>query len=357
MDIYRKTYAEIDLKAIISNIEKIVKKYDEYKYRFAVVKADAYGRGIVEVSKAVVKGGCNYLAVATLEEGLKIRKEINDVPILCLGVVHAEYLNKCAENNIAVTINSLEYLKLFLKENIRNIKVHIKINTGMNRLGISDEKEFNEVYNLLKEKNVCIEGIYTHIYDASDKESYFKQIEAFKRMLDSKKEAYSLPIIHISASEALEKYPKLEYANGYRLGKIMYGFSSIEGFELESTFKLYSEVIQINKLKKGDTLGYNANYTANGDVLIAVIPIGYEDGVVRKNKGRYVYINNKKYDIVGDICMDMLFVKIDNSVNLYDKVEIIKNNEHIEYIANYLDTIPSEVTCLISKRVPRVYIK
>ena len=117
-------------------------------------------------------------------------------------------------------------------------------------------------------------------------------------MLDSIENSYKTQIIHVPASEALERYPKLDFVNGYRLGKIMYGFSVEKDLDLKSTFKLCSEVIQINKLKKGDTLGYNANYTAEDDIQIAVVPIGYEDGITRKNTGRYVFINDRKYDIV-----------------------------------------------------------
>lgn len=298
MDLVRKTYAEVDLKAVESNIRKIVNKYDEYKYRFAVVKADAYGRGITNVSDAVIKGGCNYLAVATLEEAMQIKKEINDVPILCLGVIHKEYIEKCAENNIAITINSLEYLKSILKYNIKGLKVHIKANTGMNRLGISNVQEFKEVYEILKNENIFVEGIFTHIYDAASESRYLKQIEIFKEMLDYVPESKNIPIIHVPASEALEKYPKLDFVNGYRLGKIMYGFTTNKDMNLESTFKLCSEVIQINELKKGETLGYNAHYTADSDVKIAVVPIGYEDGIIRKNTGRTVYINGNEYKIV-----------------------------------------------------------
>lgn len=134
MDLVRKTYAEVDLKAIESNVNKIVKKYSNYKYRFAVVKADAYGRGILKVSRAVINGGCNYLAVATLEEALIIRREIKDVPILCLGVIHKEYINECIENNIAITVNTLDYLKEISEENLNGLKLHLKLNTGMNRL-------------------------------------------------------------------------------------------------------------------------------------------------------------------------------------------------------------------------------
>lgn len=298
MELYRKTYAEVNLKNIESNIKKIVEKYNNYKYRFAVVKADAYGRGITEVSKAVVEGGCNYLAVATLEEALEIRKEIKETPVLCLGVIHKEYIEKCEENNIAITINSLEYLQSILEYNIEGIKVHIKVNTGMNRLGISNASELREVYKILCEKNIFVEGIFTHIYDAMNEANYTKQIDKFRNMLDNVENLKKIPIIHIPASEALEKYPKLDFVNGYRLGKIMYGFSIFDDTDLESTFKLYSEVIQINELKKGETLGYNANYTADENVRIGVVPIGYEDGVIRKNTGRYVYINDKEYQIV-----------------------------------------------------------
>lgn len=298
MDLFRKTYAEVNLRAIESNVRKIVDKYNEYKYRFAVVKADAYGRGILKVSDAVIKGGCNYLAVATLEEALQIRTEKKNTPIICLGVIHKEFLDKCIENDIAITINSLEYLKSILQCNLKGLKVHIKANTGMNRLGISNIEEFKEAYELLKNKNIFIEGVFTHIYDASSEKDYLKQIKLFKEMLDNVPESNSIPIIHVPASEALEKYPKPDFVNGYRLGKIMYGFNVKNDLNLESTFKLYSEVIQINELKKGDTLGYNANYTAEKDEKIAVVPIGYEDGIIRKNTGRYVYINNHKFEIV-----------------------------------------------------------
>ena len=298
MELYRKTYAEVNLKKIETNVKKIISRYQEYKYRFAVVKADAYGRGILPVSHAVKNGGCNYFAVATLEEAMEIRKEIKDIPILCLGVVHGKFLNKCIENNITITINSMDYLNSIIDENIEKLKIHIKINTGMNRLGISSVEEFEKVFKVLKERNAYIEGIFTHIYDASSKKDYLNQISLFKEMLDYVPEAKKIPIIHVPASEALEEYPKLDFVNGYRLGKIMYGFSLDDKTDLESTFKLYSEIIQINELKKGDVLGYNANYVAKKDIKIGVVPIGYEDGIIRDNTGRYVYIGEKKYQII-----------------------------------------------------------
>ena len=153
----------------------------------------------------------------------------------------------------------------------------------------------------------------------------------------------------------MERYEKPEFVNGCRLGIIMYGFNEVNNIKLKSTFKLYSEIIQIHELNSGDTIGYNGIYKADDTEIIGVVAIGYADGIIRKNTGRYVYINNKPYKIVGNICMDMLFIKIDDTIKLYDKVEIIKDNNHIKEIANYLNTIPYEIMCNISSRVPLVY--
>lgn len=352
---YRNTYVQIDLQNIKENVQKIIKKYSNYKYYFGVVKADCYGHDDVKTVKAIIDGGCNYLCVATLEEALEIRKKIEDIPILCLGVILKDYIDICKTENITVTIPSLEYVKKLKNENIENLKVHIKINTGMNRLGIKESEELKEVYKILEKKKANIEGIYTHIYEANNKQKYDIQIEKFEELLENiPKER--IPIIHTSASEAMSNYNKIDDVNGCRLGIIMYGFTENKELNLKSTFSLKSQVIQINNLKPGETVGYNGKYIAKENEKIAVVSIGYADGILRKNTGRTVFINEKEYKIVGNICMDMLFVKIDDTVKLYDTVEILKDIEHIESVAKYLDTIPYEVMCSIGKRVPRKYI-
>lgn len=352
---YRNTYVQIDLQNIKENVQKIIKKYSNYKYYFGVVKADCYGHDDVKTVKAIIDGGCNYLCVATLEEALEIRKKIEDIPILCLGVILKDYIDICKTKNITVTIPSLEYVKKLKNENIENLKVHIKINTGMNRLGIKESEELKEVYKILEKKKANIEGIYTHIYEANNKQKYDIQIEKFEELLENiHKER--IPIIHTSASEAMSNYNKIDDVNGCRLGIIMYGFTENKELNLKSTFSLKSQVIQINNLRPGETVGYNGKYIAKENEKIAVVSIGYADGILRKNTGRTVFINEKEYKIVGNICMDMLFLKIDDTVKLYDTVEILKDIEHIESVAKYLDTIPYEVMCSIGKRVPRKYI-
>ena len=349
---YRNTYVEINLDNIKYNVKTLINRYKNYKYYFGVVKADSYGHNDIKVVKSIIEGGVNYLAVATLEEALEIRKHLKDIPILCLGIIDSKYLSICLENNITITISNLDYIKDI---NISNLKAHIKINTGMNRLGINNKNELNEAIKLLKNKNIFIEGIYTHIYNSSNKndtEKQFSKFENITRDIDLK----SIPIVHLTASEATEYYTKKEYANGCRLGIAMYGLVDYKDINFKDTFSLYSEVIQINEIEN-ETVGYNGKYKANDKELIAVVPIGYADGIIRKNTNRYVYINNKKYKIVGNICMDMLFVKVDDSVKVHDKVTIIKDINHIKEIANHLDTISYEVICSISKRVPRIYKK
>lgn len=351
---YRNTYVEINLKNIENNVKKIIKKYSDYKYYFGVVKADSYGHDDLKTVKAIIDGGCNYLCVATLDEAIEIRNELKEIPILCLGVINKEYIKTCEKENITITINSLEYMEELGKIDIINLKAHLKINTGMNRLGIKEKEELKQVYEIAKNKNIEIEGIYTHIYEASNKEKYENQIRKFEDITKSIP-LNEIKIIHTSASEAMANYNKLENVNGCRLGIIIYGFTNKKELELQSTFKLKSEIIQINNLKPGETVGYNGTYTAKENERIAVVPVGYADGIIRKNTGRTVFIQGQEYKIVGNVCMDMLFVKVDNTIKVHDEVEILKDIEHIENVSKHLETIPYEVLCSIGKRVPRVY--
>lgn len=348
---YRNTYVEVNLNNIKYNVSTLINKYHDYKYFFGVVKADCYGHNGNKVVKTIIDAGCNYLAVATLDEALEIRKDIKDIPILCLGIIDIKYLPLCTENNITITISNLDYVKMI--DTNSNLKVHIKINTGMNRLGVNNKEEFNEIYNIIKNSKMELEGIFTHIYDVNNVNSTLKQFEKFEQITNDINLS-DIPIVHIGASEATEFYPKKEYANGCRLGIAIYGLIDYKNVKFKDTFSLYSEVIQINEIEN-ETVGYNGTYKATKKEKIAVIPIGYADGIIRKNKGRYVYINDKQYQIVGNICMDMMFVKIDDTIKVGDKVAIIKDINHIKEISEHLDTIPYEIICSISKRVPRIF--
>ena len=345
----RQTYEEINLKALESNVKSIISQSSEYKYHIGVVKANCYGLGL-KCIKSIIKGGANYLAVSSLEEALSIRKITNE-KILILEPINPKYISLARKNNITLTISSLEYLN-----NVKDqeFTCHIKINTGMNRLGINSKEEFDEVYNIIMNSNITLEGIYTHIYKASDSKCTNNQFKKFE-YITSDIDLNTIPIVHIPNSETIFNYKKKPYINGCRMGIIMYGFSN--DIKLNSVFSLISKVIEIKHIHSGDTVGYDGKYTASGDESIAVLPIGYADGILRHNSGRNVYINGKEYKIVGNICMDMLFVKVDDNIKVNDEAYIIKDNDHINQIASYLDTINYEVMCSISDRVVREYKK
>ncbi len=339
---HRNTYVEVNLKSIYNNIKKVIEEVPSYQYYFGVVKADGYGHG-KEIIETLLKAGINYLAVATLDEALVIRKQFSTIPILCLGYIAVDYLDLCEQQNITITVPSLEYAESILN---RKVKCHIKIDTGMHRLGISKKEDYIKTYEILKNQ---VEGVYTHIYNAPI--STESQVDMFEEIVVNKED---ISIIHICASEAMLFHSKRSFENGCRLGIIMYGLLESK-INFESTFKLVSEIIQIQELKEGETLGYGGTYKALKNTKIGVIPIGYADGIIRKNSGRTIYIHNRPYPIVGRICMDMLFVEIDDTISVHDKVEIIKDNHHIMEISNYLETIPYEVICSIGKRVPRIW--
>ena len=346
---YRNTYAEINLKNIKYNVNKIINTYNNYKYYIGVVKADSYGHNTEKVVKSIIDGGCNYLAVSSLDEAIEVRNYF-DIPILCLGIIHPEYMDICVKNNIDITVTNLQYLKEIKNY---NLNIHIKIDTGMNRLGVKDKEEFDLIIKEIEDSNLNLKGIYTHIYEASNKEVIEKQIDKFK-YITSNVNLNEIDIVHIAQSDTLVNYPKIDFCNGCRLGIIMYGLNE-NNLDLKNTFSLCSEVIEIKQLKQGDIVSYNGLYKAKEDELIGIVSIGYADGVNRKLTGSYIYINNKKYEIVGNICMDMLMIKIDSSVKLNDKVYIYKDINHIKYLSKYLDTIPYELICNVSKRVERKY--
>lgn len=349
---YRKTYAEIKLENIKYNVKSIKNYLKDYKYFIGVVKADSYSHFGNIVVNQIIDSGCNYLAVATLEEALEIRKDNKDIPILCLGRVENSDLEICNENNITISILSIEHLNKLDLNILHSMKIHLKINTGMNRLGISNKYELEKVIKILKANSVFIEGIYMHVFDDINKQNTFNQIKAFEN-ITSIINLKDIPIVHFGASGYILNYPKVPYVNGCRFGIAMYGLAE-SNLNLKSTFSLYSTIIQINEVEDA-TVGYGGAYSVKGKEKIAIVPIGYADGIIRKNTGRKVYINNQAYQIVGNICMDMLFVKVDDSVKVGDKVILIKDNEHIKKIAKHLDTISYEVICSIGKRIPRIY--
>jgi len=366
----RNTYALINLNNLENNIKEIKKNYS-YEYYFGVIKANCYGHGI-ETIKTMDKAGINYFCTATLEEAIEARK-LTKKPILCFGYVHNNDLNLVQKNNITLSILSLDYFNELLKENPK-IKVHLKINSGMNRFGIKDKNEVKDIVNKLNKSNMELEGIYTHLATSGVSDIYYdKQISNFEEItgLINLRE---IPIVHLYNSISTARHKKLAYANGIRLGLMMYGFTFkmniskltilkrkllyknisetmlTNNLNLKKVLSLYSEVVNINKISKGEFVGYGAKYIAMEDEFIAVISIGHADGVTSCYKK--VQINKKFYPVVA-ICMDYIMVKVDKDVKVHDKVGLI--NDELTIGKDIIGDNPHHLLVSISNRVPRKY--
>ncbi len=352
-DMYRKTYVEIDLANLRRNVETLVARYPDYEHYIGVVKADAYGHGLA-AAKTIADAGCGRLAVATVEEALALRQMLPDVPILCFGLVDRAGAEACIEHKIAATVSDMAHLRR-LGESCGGLTVHVKVNTGMNRLGVGSAEELGEMLALIRRRGCALEGIYTHVYHFADRGDTLRQFRRFEA-ITAGVDLAAIPIVHIGASEATEVYPRLPYANGCRLGISMYGLAEYENsFGLLPTFAFCSEVVQINEVEN-ETVGYDGAYRVRGRERIAVIAVGHADGLVKRNTGRDVFINGRRYPIVGNICMDMAFVRVDENVRVGDRVEVLRDIEHITEAAAHLGATIDEVLCAVSARVPRVYI-
>lgn len=378
---YRNTYLKIDNHILKNNIKTIIQKYNNYKYYIGVVKANAYGHGDYIIND-LIKGGINYLAVSSLEEAISIRKYNQEIPILVLEPISIEHLEIIQKNNITITIESLDYAKNLSSTTIKDkLNIHLKLDTGMNRLGFKEKDKLNEAINLLhNNKSIFIEGLYTHIGTSGINDIYYdKSIQIFEK-LTSDINLEEIPIIHLNRSITLVHHKMLPYETGVRLGIIMYGFNQSipeptglrkikrellikklgisesilsNDLDLHTAATLYSEVISIKKVSKGEYVGYGANYIAKEDMFVATIPIGYNDGI--KQSMQYVSINNKLYPFVGEICMDMIMVKIDETVKLHDQVELFGDNIKIKDVARRTNTNAYHILTGITTRVPRLY--
>lgn len=380
---YRKTYVEVNLDNMESNIKNIINNYPGYNYYFGVVKGFGYSHGN-KLAKYITEMGINYLCVSSLEEGIKVRKYV-DTPILCLEPISVEFIPLCIENNITITVSSINYFNELKKINTDNLKIHLKVNSGMNRLGFKDKNELLEVYNYYKDN---IEGIFSHFATSglTDKDwdnqlANFKEITSLINLNDIK-------IVHLGRSLTLLNHEKIDFCNGVRLGIIMYGYNqtpkpqtnfkgklrevkrnyiikknniskTIRDFSVDykECFALCSEIMEIQKIKAGDKVSYGGTYIASGNELIGVVPIGYADGYSRKYNNFKVSINNKIYPIVGEICMGMIMVKIDDTINVHDKVYLIGNNISVREASRYIGTTVYETMCAIKDELPRLYLK
>ncbi len=372
----RDTYALLNLKNLENNLKEIRNKY-HYQYYIGVVKNDCYHHGPL-ILKTLVKNGINYLAVSSLDEALKVRKVIKNIPILCLEPINLKYLKEILNNNITITIDNLEYLKLLVKEKIRKkLKIHLAIDTGMNRLGFTKRNEINEAVKIINtHSSLVLEGIFSHFKTSGLQDSwYYKQLDRFK-YLTKDIDLKNIPVIHLGRSITMQRQPKVSFSTGIRIGLLMYGYRDFIKYpntfilklkenyykkkyplaiyenhlNVQPIISLYTSIISKREVNKGFLVGYGLNNKIKNSGFIYTLPIGYADGVSKKFG--YVYILKEKCEIIAD-SMDMLMVYSSNDYDIGTKVEIFGNLRSAKSLANYLGINIYHLLNLISSRVTK----
>jgi len=366
---YRDTWAEVDLDCIHANLTSIKKHLTKGVEMIAVVKANAYGHGDIQVAETALEAGADYLAVAFMDEAIALRNKGITAPILVLGATRPEDIQVAAKFNITLTVFQQEWLEEALKhlKTDNRISFHIKVDTGMGRIGVRSVSELKAVEQIISENaQFNLEGIFTHFATADElDESYmYKQLALFEGMVSALKQKPRY--IHSSNSAAALRYPKT-YFNAVRIGIAMYGLTpSLEmeheiPFQLREAFSLRSRLVHVKKMQKGEKVSYGATYETGEEEWIGTIPIGYADGWIRRLQGQEVLVEGTRSPIVGRICMDQCMIRLPYEVPIGTTVTLIGAQENqfisVNEIAEKLETINYEVPCIIANRVPRLYKK
>lgn len=370
-----RVLAIVDLDAIASNIKNIRAKVDKNSGIIGIIKADAYGHGSVETAKVLLDNGADWLAVAVVDEGLNLRKNGITAPILLLGYTPELRLNDVINNGFIQTVYSYDTAKKLSEAASalgKKAVIHIKIDTGMGRIGYRvNEESADEIVKISKLPNIDVNGMFTHFStaDEADKAYTLEQYNKFVKMNDMLEErGLHIPVKHAANSAAIMDFDNMMF-NMVRPGIILYGAYPSdevkkENLSLSPAMSIKTHVSYVKDVNEGDSISYGRKYTAPSKRRIATIPVGYADGFIRAySKGGKVLVRGEYAPIVGRICMDQFMVDVTDidGVEVNDEVVLMgrQGDKEItaDFIASVLDTINYEVFCTLSKRVPRQYIQ
>ena len=370
-----RVLAIIDLDAIAYNMTNIKSKVGKETGIIGIIKADAYGHGSVEISRVILENGADWLAVAVVDEGINLRKNGIAAPILLLGYTPELRLEDVVNNGFIQTVYTYETAKKLSDVAVRLGKtavIHIKIDTGMGRIGYRvKEASADEIVKISELPNIEVNGMFTHFSTADEKDknytlnqyNKFVQMDAFLR-----ERGLEIPIKHAANSAAIMDFDNMMF-NMVRPGIILYGAYPSEevdkdNLSIKPAMSVKTHVSYVKEVNEGDYISYGRKYQAVGKRIIATIPVGYADGFIRAySNGGKVLIKGEYAPIVGRICMDQFMVDVTDikDVQVNDEVVLIgkQGNKEItvDFIASILDTINYEVFCTLSKRVPRQYIQ
>jgi alanine racemase len=370
---FYRVQAKVDLNAIRKNISEIRDKIDKETKLMVIIKADAYGHGAVPVAKAINDNGVDAYGVAIIEEAVELRQAGINKPLLVLGYTPREQHSLVVEYDVTQTIFQYEMAEELSREAIRQgkkAKVHIKLDTGMSRIGFSDSPEsLSAVKEISKLEGIELEGIFSHFAraDETDKSITLLQLQRYADFIDLlEKEQIYIPIKHISNSAGILEFPEANY-NMVRCGIATYGIYPSDcvnrsEVELIPAMELKTHVIYVKDVDPGVGVSYNATYVTDKKTTIATIPVGYADGYSRNlsNHGK-VIIHGQYAPIIGRICMDQFMVDVTgiDDVKQGDTVTLLGRDQEayisVEELAKWSHSFPYELVCTVGKRIPRVY--
>ncbi|MBQ9736940.1 MAG: alanine racemase [Clostridia bacterium] len=376
-----RAWVEIDLDAIAHNLNQIKHFLNPDTKLIGVVKADAYGHGIVEVSKTALQNGVAILAVAFIDEAVQLRKSGITAPVLLLGSTSDADIDQLFTYNITPTVFTEEFAKKLSQRAAAlktPAKIHIKVDTGMHRIGFlyenAEEEHQNTVDKILKISQlpyIEVEGLFTHLSTSDKKDTAYtlNQLNRFKELKDELlSKGLKIPICHAANSAALVRFSEFRL-DAVRAGIIMYGMYpsdevSFQNLNLRPAMTFKARIVDIKTLSAGCDIGYGRSYTTSAPAKIATASVGYADGYSRLLSDKTkVLVGGQLVPQVGKICMDLCMIDVTtvNNINIGDEVTLFGSSEQggipVEDIALAMGTINYEVACMISKRIPRIYIK
>jgi len=370
----RPAWAEINLDNLAHNMREI-RRVSKSKEIMAVVKADAYGHGALDTAPVLLKNGADKLAVAIPDEGKELRKGGIKAPILVLGWTPEDQVEDIVEYDLECTVLSYQFAKTLsnqAKKRGKIAKIHIKVDSGMGRIGfLPTQESIEEIFQISKLTNIVMEGLFSHFSDADNEKKEYsemqnKRYEYFIEKLKEKDIFFNTE--HIGNSAAIIDLPEYHY-DMVRPGIILYGYYPSdqvikEKIDLKPVLSLKAKIANIKKVEKNEYIGYGRKYQCDNESIIGTLPIGYADGYSRMLTGSAkAIVNGAIVPVVGRICMDQCMVDLTqcDNVNVGDEVILIgedgNNKLNADYIATCLNTISYEVLCMIGKRVPRVYVE
>jgi alanine racemase len=370
----RPVWAEIDLDKLAHNMREI-RRVAKSEIIIAVVKADAYGHGAIDVAPVLLENGANRLAVAIISEAVELRRSGIECPIMILGFTPPNLIDNILNYDIEQAVYSFEFAKelskMAQKEN-KTARVHIVLDTGMGRIGyLPCDESAQEIYNIYNLPNIIIEGMFCHFSssDEYDKTYTYEQVKKYNEFYEKLKEKkVNINMRHMANSAAIIDLPETHY-EAVRPGIIIYGYYPSyevkkENIDLKPVMTLKTNVVHIKTLPPGEYVSYGRKFKTQKESVIATLPVGYADGYTRLlfQKGK-VILKGTFAPVIGSICMDQCMIDVSEipGVKVGDEVILMGEDENNKFtadtIADIIGTINYEVVCSITKRVPRVYVK